>query len=238
MNPWNLKVTKSHTFTKFGEEQAERLWNSLQSIRKRQYIAAYHFHEYKRLLSEKLDPRLAVKHPIELMLTPDDDERISYYTLHLQVVAHVLACMQSMHALGDTLAHAVAFSLGLNLGLDAIDDSKISVGSVIKRLKRKDEWVEVRKALASIHAHKDFKYLADVVNHSKHRSLIAVDFHFDATGKSDSLYDLKVAAFQFKLRNYEQRNVATFLEDLYVWLSPEIIACGHALNTTLGRNQA
>lgn len=156
MQPWNLEATKTLVAARYGEAQAERLWDSLQSIHKRKYIAGYHFHEYKRLLSEQLDPRLAVKHPLELMLAPEDDERISIHTLRLQVVAHVLACMQSMHALGDTLAYAVAFSLGLNLGADGLDDSKISVNSIVNILKFRDEWGEVHGALKSIKTHEEF----------------------------------------------------------------------------------
>ena len=238
MHPWNLDVTKSHVVTKFGEGQAERLWNSLQSIHRRQNIAGYHFYEYKRLLSEKLDPVLAVKHPLELILTSNDYERNSYYTLHLQVLAHVLACMQSMHALGDTLAYTVAYSLGLNRGDRGLKDSEISIASVVEHLECNKEWSSVHKVLNSIHSDNDFKYLSDVVNHSKHRSIIPIDLHFDATGESGSLYELKVPAFQFRSRNYQQCNVDTFLADLYAWLLPQIIECGHALNITLSNSQA
>ena len=238
MKPWSLEATKNAVSARFGDSQAERLWDSLQSIHKRKYIAGYHFHEYKRLISEKLDPKLAVKHPLELMFAPDDDERQSIHTLRLQVVAHVLACMQSMHALGDTLAFAIAYSLGFNQGDNGLQDSKIGIDSVLQRLESDVLCHEIHRALRGIHTNSEFIYLADIVNHSKHRSVIAVDFHFDATGEASALYELRVPAFSFKSRRYQQRDVASLLEPLYAWLSPEIVQCGHALNTTLGASQA
>ena len=187
MKPWSLEATKNAVSARFGDSQAERLWDSLQSIHKRKYIAGYHFHEYKRLISEKLDPKLAVKHPLELMFAPDDDERQSIHTLRLQVVAHVLACMQSMHALGDTLAFAIAYSLGFNQGDNGLQDSKIGIDSVLQRLESDVLCHEIHRALRGIHTNSEFIYLADIVNHSKHRSVIAVDFHFDATGDRKSV---------------------------------------------------
>lgn len=238
MHPWNLNTTNALTAAAYDNLQAEKLSSALQSIYKRKYIAGYHFHEYKRLLREKLDPRLETKHPLELILAAEIDDRQFFHTLQLQVAAHVLACMQSMHALGDTLAYAIAFSLGMNLGKGRLEESKISLAAVASRLNYDPRYADLHSSLNPILVNVDYTYLADAVNQSKHRGLISADFSFDATGTSGSKYELFLPAFAFKSRTYSQRNLSGFLDPLFVWLSPQVVSVGNALNEALERSQA
>jgi len=233
MPPWNFEATRALVSALHSEAQADRVWSALQSIYKRQHIAAYHFHEYKRLLKERLDPQLEVKRPLELILSPEDDEGQSIHTIQLHVLAHVIACMQSLHALGDTLAYAIALSLGIDCGPKPLPESKITVGSVLARIEQEPRWSQLHGALRELQANADFELLTAVVNHSKHRSIIVADFHFDATGTAPSIYQFRLPTFTFKGKSHESRDVETFLEPLYAWLSPQIVACGNALNASL-----
>ena len=55
-----------------------------------------------------------------------DDEQNEYENSRVQLGAHVVACVQSLHAIADTFAHAIYFSLAYNLHADALDEHKVT----------------------------------------------------------------------------------------------------------------
>lgn len=231
--PWNLDETRSHVLRCFGAEQLELLEPSLASLHDRQFFAGYHYHEFRRLLHEGVDSKLPELHILQIMLPASSEALVSIATLRKHVAANVLACVQSLHALADTLAYAVAYACGLNLGPAAIAERRISLGAVATALNNRAGFGNVASILLNVKSHPDFEYLAALVNHSKHRSIVEPRLHVDATAKEHTPYALRFRGFNYDGRLFERRDVESLLEPLYSWLSYRIVDCGNELNLTL-----
>ena len=132
MSSWDLKEARSLLRQRFGQEQFNLATNSLGSTVDRLEYARIHYHEAKDII----DTRLGTLQEQQLFLVMlgggTDDEQNEYENSLVQLGAHVVACVQSLHAIADTFAHAIYFSLGYNLHADALDEHKVTANSVKK----------------------------------------------------------------------------------------------------------
>ena len=213
--------------------QLELLGPCLQSLADRQFYAGYHFHEHKRLLTENIDSKLNGRHVLELTFPLNTETQVAMHTLLKRVAANVVACIQSLHCLGDTLSHAACYACGLNLNTPPLADRKITLRAVEEALAANPIYVRVGGALTELRKNPDFLYLSALVNHSKHRSIVAPRLHVDATGVSGQHYSLRFAAFQYDGKLHDARDVEAFLEPFYSWFSFHIVKCGNTLNAAL-----
>lgn len=235
MQPWDLEKTGLLIGARFGQAQSELLHPCLQSIADRKIFASYHFMEQRRLLKEKIDDRLAGRHVLQVILPLNGENEQVMRELTKLVAANVVACLQSLHCLGDTLSHAVYYACGLNLADSPISESNIDLPRVERALSEIPEYSEIRSILSEIVLASEFIYLSALVNHSKHRSIIAAKLHVDATGTATAPYSLRFPEFKHKGVTYPARDVESFLEPCYSFLSIQIVKIGHALNAHLER---
>lgn len=233
MTPWNLDDTRTMVHRYFGAQQAELLRPTLNSLHDRQFFAGYHFHEYKRLLAEAIDSRLGEVHVLQLMLPLNEESFGAYFTMQKRVAAHVLACVQSLHALGDTLAYAVALACGLNLSPHCVPERKISLRLVADKLQQTPGLASVGDVLGNIASNNLFTHLAAISNHSKHRGVIEPRIHVDATGSDDRPYRLRFSELVYEGVCYSAIDIEMLLEPLYSFLSNRIVNCGNELNRQL-----
>jgi len=144
-------------------------------------LCRYHMANFERLVVDSLAAMPDGWTPERIvMLANDETTAEERRRLHARLAAEAAACASTLHCLLDTLAHAVAYSLGMNLGADAFSEKQISLGAVKKRLTN-GAAPAVALALATIDHSGDVTYLEALVNHSKHRSVIRPGFWFDAT---------------------------------------------------------
>lgn len=229
IQPWNLNLTRERVLLRFGDEQLQLARPCLESIAERRAHAAYHFQEYKKLLKENIDDRLDTTPLMRMALLVDREESERFNLTMAHASAHILACLQAMHALGDLLASTVYVATGQNLGPHALPERDISFGRVIGILKRQSRYLELASLLAEFQTNADFIYLNGLVNHAKHRSIIGTTFLVEG----QRTYKLLFNAFSYDGRQYEKRGVPEYLEPAYLWLSEQIVASGHALNDAL-----
>lgn len=233
MTSWDVEKTRTLVAQIYGESQVELIRPCINSLLERQTYASYHFHEHKGILEKHIDSHLGTKHILELTLPLHTTGQWRIDNALTQAAAHVTACLQSLHCLLDTLAHAVCYCTGLNIESKALTEREIGAHSVKKALKDKLEYVDVLRSFDEIVTHQVIKHLSALVNHSKHRSVIRPVLNVDVSTPKIQKYELEFPAFAYDGKLFPAANVEKFLEQAYEVLSPKIVECGNALNTAL-----
>lgn len=230
---WNFYETLDHVAHRDGDANLCAIRKGLESIRDRQRYAHYHFQEYRRLLSEHIDDRLTSKsiYEITFAFEPNQREELDLCLSHAS--ANVVACVQSLHSLGDILAHVVYFALGLNTGESKLRERDVSLSSVARLLKQNPAFVKLVTIFDGILSDPEFVYLTALVNHSKHRSIVDPVLSVDPPVEGQPPYVLLFEAFTYDETPHPQHNIQSVLESTYDWLSQEIVECGNALNLVL-----
>lgn len=232
MQPWSFDETRKQVERLFGREQLDLLGPCLNSVVTRQQYARIHYQETKALLETHMGAKLVEHDIFSIVLGLDDQDGETRYVLD-RAGAYVTACVQSLHAVGDNLAHCVYYSLGLNLKPKALSESAISLWSVPEHLKRHALAPELSAALTEIREGGDFTYLNALCNYSKHRSLIPAHLWGDFTGQDKEPYTLRFGAFSYKNKEYGSREVWPFLHAEYDRMSIGVVKLGNILNGVL-----
>lgn len=227
MTPWNLLALKKAVHQQYGREQERSLTPSLNSVAQRGEFAKYHYQEAKRLLGAASTAH-AVPEEMMMLVLGSDAASADFQQARFQAAAHITACVQSMHATADTLAHAIYFALGMNLDPALrILPRKISISNVIKNVVAgllKDQLTELVE-------HEGFRYLTALNNHSKHRSIVDTPFSIDVTA-TPGTSGLKFAAFEYEAgRTFPECWAMPTLDAEYNRQSKLVVSIGQALNS-------
>ncbi|WP_095063996.1 hypothetical protein [Pseudomonas sp. Irchel s3f19] len=228
MTAWNLAELRSLVEAKFGRQQKEVLAPSLNSVLQRGAFAKYHYLEAKRLLDEATAAHTDPSAMMMLVLGADDASE-AFSEARFQSQAHITACVQSMHATADILAHTVYYALGMNL--DPATELKLRNIDMVNVMK-KVTVAPVLQALTSLTDHDGFRYISALNNHSKHRSIVEASYSVDFT-EAGMPNGLKFAGFEHGGQAYDARWVKPTLDPEYARQSSLIIDAGRALNTHL-----
>lgn len=172
MTTWDIQESRDHIVRLFGREQLERARPSLSSVVDRQRHARYHYHEAINLLKQHIGAYPADTSPLYILLGGDDEQQNELDLCLTKVGANVIACVQSIHAVADILAHATYFSLGLNLLTPPLSEVSISLATVSAQAKLHSEYKPVADMLESLGSGGEFAHIAALANHAKHRSII------------------------------------------------------------------
>ncbi|NWC83154.1 hypothetical protein HX798_23105 [Pseudomonas putida] len=227
MSTWNLAALIAAVKELHGSDQEKELTPSLNSLVQRGAFAKYHYLEAKRLLETATQ---AHTQPGEMMLLllGNDSASAGLRQARFQAAAHLTACVQSMHATADTLAHAVYFALGMNLDQATYLEPR---SVTIWKVKEKLSTGPIKNLLAELVDHDDFKYLSALCNHSKHRSIVDIPFSLEMTATYPS--GIKFGVFKYNGNEISDRWALPTLDAEYARQSSLIIAIGQALNSTL-----
>ncbi len=213
---WKLKLLLEDISCLYGEKQRDLLSPCLYSIVDREFYVRFHFQEGMKLLKEFLEDKDDQSTLIMLILGKDEEEYNEFYLRRKQAEAHMVACMQSMHALSDTLGHVVYFATGQNLDAKTyLESKKISISSTRKTLRLDPTKAEIEDLIGQLIDHSDYRYFADIVNHSKHRRIIGTPFSVSMAEGADLPYGLQLKAFDHEDRIYSAKWVEPFLEREY-----------------------
>lgn len=241
--PWNFDETRRLVRVLHGEKQEELISPCLDSLVARQFYAGHHLANFEQLVVDRLMGAPEGWSPERLLLPGSTEEAKQNELLRSRLAAEVTACAASLHSLMDTLAYAVALSLGMNLGVDALTERQISLSAVMKRLSATKAKTALATALATVHQSRDVTYLEDLVNHSKHRSVIRPGLCFDARSDLTS-FSIEFEAFNFKREKhalpnaYVRREVKSALVNAHGAIARWIVEVGHRLLDELAKEVA
>lgn len=238
---WNFDETRRLVRLLHGEAQEELLSPCLDSLLARKRYAGHHLANFEQFVVDRLMSQPEGWNFERLALAIDEDEARQNQVLRTRLAAEAAACAASLHCLLDTLAHAVAYCLGMNLGKDGLTGRQISLSNVRQRLEETGARQSVASALATIDRSTEVKYLEALVNHSKHRSVIRPGFVFDAlAGIASFSIEFEAFSYQHDKRSlptsYARREVKGSLQRAHADLAPWTVEVGCRLVDELSKD--
>jgi hypothetical protein len=238
MNTWDLHATYELVSRQFGKRQMLLAKESARSLVDRQNYASYHYREVLRLT--KAFERRYIKDGMLLDIYTQEgvNMRAAFEVAVVKMSAHALAAIQSIHALPDILAHVAYFSTGLNLGASAIDDRSVNVQSVAAALKSDGRYENLGQLLNSSQQGSNWTYVANLVNLSKHRSVVRTGLNEDLTGTRRRLREPHFSAFERGEKHFPGRSMTAVLEPEYDRLAALLVRFGNELTAKLRASAA
>jgi hypothetical protein len=226
---WNLELLWQAVERRDGAATGLLCRKSLQSIWDRQRMAGYHFDQYKQLIAERFPVgRTSIDEMRQLIRGGDDAWEA--HEREFEASANVIACLQNLHCMADTLAQVIYLALmPVVPGLQALQDHRASIATVRAALSKSGAYPKVEDAIDRLCTHPDFVYLNDLVNHGKHRRIVGLEITID--GQSElAVPQLELGAFEHGTRSYPKREIEPFLNGEFVRQSHLLVEIGQAIN--------
>lgn len=234
MARWEMEETRQHVRRLFGDDQLELSKPCLRSVVDRQTYARIHFQDAKAKIDSYIQTELQDASLFEVTFG-DAEAWVEFNSFIREVGAHLTACVQSIHAVPDILAHAIYYCLGLNFSACALKARDISAGSVLKLLKREPQFNAITSLLESLVNTDSYSHLAALSNQAKHRSIVFPSLNEDLTGARDKRHMVVFPAFVYEDTQYQQVFVNDFLAVEYERSSQGVVQTGIELNAVLQR---
>lgn len=223
---WDLETLKQGVRTLYGQRQFHLLKESLNSLGKRRLFAQFHFSKARDFIGP-FQNEPDIDKAIETIWAGIDGEGRSLEEGRTQAEAHVVACIEALHAVADTMAYVIYLALALGPrpqpGQRQIQPSDVS-------LKRLPDWLNFGALRDCVIAWKNsttFEYLDALCNHGKHRSIIATAYSADI---DSCRHGLRLSEFRFKDKHYPQRWVEEALVEVSHFQELIVIKAGNELN--------
>ncbi|MDN3237997.1 hypothetical protein [Pseudomonas sp. WAC2] len=233
MDRWNLEETREHIARLYGRHQLELAKPCIQSVVDRQVYARIHYQDARSKTDIYIRSELQETSLLEVAFGDRGKAWEEFNIFVREVGAHLTACIQSMHALPDILAHAIYYSLGLNISSAALKSRNIGAASVSKLLKANIELVILGDLLIEFIKGGNFVHLSALSNQAKHRSIVFPSLSEDWTGKRKEPHLLIFPAFSYESFCYPQVSADEFLKDEYQRCSELVVEIGSLLNAVL-----
>lgn len=227
---WDLNQLRASVERLYGLSQREAISPSLDSVEQRRGFASYHYHEASRIMEEATSGHDTDLKMVQLIMGASEKARQEFGWSRFRAAAHITACVQSMHAITDTLAHALYYAYGMNLYLqNTLAARQINIHTVLRKLPEG----AVKEEVKSLIEHDSFAYLSAMNNHSKHRSMVNTGYSLDLTGEASSSHGLKFSDFEYNGKQFSARWVRPTLESEYDRQMLLVVNIGQALNVAL-----
>jgi hypothetical protein len=227
---WSLVETKTLVRGLYGLEQQELASASANSAWRRIEYARTHCNRAEALLTAFKDQYLRDTPLIVVAHGQDENAREAFERLMIETGAELVACVQSLHAMGDIMAHAVYFGLGLNRMRDPLDERQIGVRNVLKKAKKHKDAGTVRKKLSQLAGG---AHLAALCNKAKHSEIIAPALSEDWSGVAAERHALTFPGCKYGGKTYPQVYAIDFLAAEFNRCGRLYVEAGCAINDVL-----
>ena len=145
--------------------------------------------------------------------------------------AHLIAAAQAVHSLGDIIANAAYWALGLAVDMDEKDLKAID----LSRGRRNAKVDEVAKtAMQVLWEMPEYKYLTAFVNVTKHRRLVPVSVRAELSPVQTQSGGICIQRIEYEHVCYEVKWAADFLRVDMPKVMEQTVTIGHALEVALG----
>ena len=235
MHLWDIDETRNLVLQLHGRAQLERARPALRSVADRISYARIHIQALEAVINTYLSPARQTQELVEIVFSDSEDARNEFNLFLRKVGAHATAGIQSLHAIGDLLSHAIYYSLAINV-TEPIEEKKVSVGTVVNRLKGHTNTEALCLLLSSFGPNGDFQHIAALSNRAKHRSLVFPSLNEDQTGQQEERLAVLIEAFTHNKANYPAVPAQAFLVAQFEAVGRKTIEAGNELNAILGRS--
>jgi hypothetical protein len=228
---WDNGETQELVVKLHGRRQWQAAHPSVRSVIDRAHFAEYHYHEAKDLLNNYCEQKLNGK--FMMQVHADQDEYDEFSDVMLRIRAHVTAVVQSLHALPDTCAHVLHYSLALNRERGAPRPRGITSKSVLLLMAGKPELASLRSLFSDMTNGPGFDRLDSLNNHAKHRSVVRPKLSEDWTGKREQKYLLLLESFSYEGKFFPEIDVREFMQQEHDRMQHLMVDTGVELNNVL-----
>lgn len=235
MSTWNIVETRKHIERRFGSSQLTLANPSLDSLSQRQYYARYHYQEILRLFKAFKRDILSNK-PLIAVVCGKIKDREKFETCSRKIGAHAVACVQSIHSIPDLLAHAIYFSLGLNLQTKPLGEREVSSTRVIKVLQCSALYQDLETTLRQVCNDPTSKHIAALSNKAKHQGIVRHQLNEDLTGTRMNSHEIRFGAFQHLGHTFQETPIDNLLEQAFKIASKSIVDAGNEINRLYNAN--
>lgn len=195
----------------FGEVHAHLVKMSCDSVGDRLYAVRLHFQAALAEMKNVIEPDAEISEAFALILGGLSQEEWDKFSHHrANASAHALACLESLHAVADTLAHLVWLVVGHKLTGDPLRAIDVSLAKMIGKISDPP----IHDSLKHFATHPDRRYLSDVVNHAKHRAIVRIAYGVNSTDGAGA-HGLRLLGFERDDRKHEDRWFAPFVRTEY-----------------------
>lgn len=224
---WDLAALRDHVQRLFGDDQRRIVSNCIRSVLNRREFARHHYNEAVRAIAAKTEGRPDYE-VMAAMLGAYDKEAGSFEDARFAAYLNIVACVHNMRAVADNLVHLVYFATGMNLNnTTRIEERSISWHKVRDNLPAS----ELVEDLKKLYSHDNFRYLAALDNHCKHRGIVDVGF---SVSEVEATHGMRINAFSYEGTDYPHRWVRPLLIAEYQRQETQIMLAGNHLNDYVG----
>lgn len=169
-----------------------------------------------------------------LMSAANQPEAGPYRIVLFIAEAHLIACAQTLHSLGDIMASVVFTASGLPAW--GLPESERSLSSVLKHLDGINGFKEISAPLRELQRAFSFRFVNAFVNITKHRRLIAT--HHRVSLSPNQKHGLIIEAFDYGRETFATQWAATLYNDYRTDIVKRVIKTGNAVNAWLAGDEA
>lgn len=229
MTNFDFSNTTDQIADMYGEEQRLYVSSAIHSVIQRENYARFHYWEVKRIIDEYVANDINQKNLIQKISSQDSDSQ----DFHTKLGAHLLGCIQSLHAIADIASHATYYSLGLNKGESPLKEREVTHQKVTKKIKDIGKFKQVHFQLETLIESLDYKHIEALANYGKHRSIIAIGLIKDQTGLAAERYSIQFDAFKYNDVEYEKTDASSLIEREFDRLSEVILSLVREINNVV-----
>lgn len=231
---WDLRLTQQLLLRKLGKRH-QATSDSLFSILDRLSHARYHYHQVAGPWADIMERARSAEERWHILGWRDNDDEESHRRRdeRIERSANLVACVQALHAIPDTLAFLLFYCLDVTLPPKRYE-SDASVKNLITWLTNHPDAGPFVDLLSRLIAPPSYTHLEALSNHAKHRSIVSDTMHADVTGTDKVPLRLRFRAFAFKGKDYASVDALPLLQEEFDRINPLVLECGVLLNAYLG----
>jgi hypothetical protein len=233
MMPWDAKETRISIEKLYGRKQVDVARGALRSVIDRKIYARIHYEDAASCVEKYTKEKLLNTSLLFVLMGGEDGSTEEFEVFIRRVGAHVIACIQSIHTLPDILAHAIYYSLALDVSSKQLEQSKITRASVSRLLRLHADGSELAEILTELATGGAFGHLSALANQCKHRSIVFPSLNEDLTGERPDRHQVVLGRFEHNGIQYSEVTAFEFLEREYSRCAALVVKAGNVLNAVL-----
>lgn len=221
---WNLRALRDNVERVHGRNQASLTSTCSQSIVKRLGYMKYHYQEADRLVNARLKEAASDDVLMKFVILGMEPESEDFHERRFHAEAHLIAFMQSGHAILDTLGHVLYYPMKF----DRPQPSKVALHTVHPLLPEGP----LKGLGQNLLDDPELKHLAALVNVSKHRNVVEASISVSFV-EDEMPHGMKFQGFNYKGDWYPARWAVPFATKVFDLLQQHVFGIAHALNDHL-----
>jgi hypothetical protein len=226
---WDIQRLRELVERVHGAAKLETIRPHIDSVDWKIRIASFHAYSARRAFDQLFDADEGDVSIVFAKMFSGGAERIPFLDAKIAYEAHVIACAQAMHSVADLLARVVAI---------AINVTPLSDGDVtFDTIKTNIPAGPLKDSITRLRGLKEFRYMRDFVNQSKHISLVASGYSIDLTGKASRAHGVRFDSFSVGNTTHPDKWGEDFLLEL-LEVAKNYVAIGRQVNEMLERSIA